>query len=254
MVFAFLAWGIVAGYFAGFLGVGAGVLLMPFLAFMNIPYHSAVDASLMAVFASSATSSLQHYRINGIDWEPCLVMVIPGVIFALLGSIVLIHLIPPRLLEFTFALLMFLNIDLIRIVTKRSTQNNAEFTEKNRKKYFIRFITIGSLSGLMASLLGIGGGLLIVSLLIILGNFSIKEAVKTSVIVMVFTTFFSLLVDIFQNTLPLSIGFPCAIGAIIGGFLGTIALKYISASTVPKLNYFISFILGFVMLSKVLLA
>src|SRR3989338_7015617 len=115
MVLIFLVWGIVAGYFAGFLGIGAGVLLMPFLGLMGVPYQTAVDASLMAVFFSSVTGSIQHQRAGGIDWTPCVAIMIPGIITALIGSIYLIHLIPVVLLQLIFAGLMFLNVDLLRI-------------------------------------------------------------------------------------------------------------------------------------------
>ena len=257
MFLLYLIWGVVAGYFAGFLGIGAGVLIMPFLTLMGVPYQNAIDVSLMAVFASSVTGSIQHNSIGGINWEPCIAIAIPGAIFAVLGSVYLIHIFPPTILEVLFAGLMFLNVDLLRIagsiVHINNTSSSASYSVKDNKKYLMQFLFIGAISGLMASLLGIGGGIVIVTLLMVMTNFTLKEAIKSSVIVMVATTFFSLSVDIIGNTLPYDLGIPTAIGAIVGGFLGVIALNYVQNTTIRKINYVISFSLGFLMIFKVLL-
>ena len=255
MLLVLLVWGIIAGYFAGFLGIGAGVLIMPFLAFMGTPYQSAVDASLMAVFISSLTAKIQHQRISGINWEPGVVICIPAAISALFGSIYLIHLFPPRLLEVIFAGLMFLNVDLLRIANNLAKLNKSSIaaSEKDNKRYFIHYIIIGVISGLMASLLGIGGGIIIVTMLMIMTNSPIKEAVKIAVVVMVVATFFSLCADLVQNALPYEIGVPLAAGAVVGSFFGTIALNYVDSSVIRKINYVISFDLGLFMIIKVLL-
>ncbi len=254
MILIFLLWGMIAGYFAGFLGIGAGVLLMPFLALMGIPYQTAVDASLMAVFASSVTGTIQHSRVGELNWEPCIIIAIPGAIFALLGSIYLIHWFSPRLLQVVFAGIMFLNVDLLKISTNLAAMDLMPLlpSEDDNKRYFIHYILIGIVSGLMASLLGIGGGILIVTMLTVMAKFTIKNAVKTAVVVMVATTFFSLCADLVQNNLPYEIGIPAAIGAVIGSFFGTIALSYVENSVIRKINYVLSFDLGLLMMVQVL--
>lgn len=251
MLLLFVLFGIIAGYFAGFLGIGAGVTLMPIYGFMGIPYNTAIDASLMAVFASSLTGSIQHYKTSGFDWEPCLVAGITGVLFAAMGNLYLIHLISPIILQIVFIILMFLNVDLLRLCDFESDSIvTMKITAEQHKKNFFFYLVIGMLSGLMASLLGIGGGLILVTLFILWCGYHIKEAVKTSVMVMVLTTLSSLLSELFHNSLPWHIGIPSAIGAIIGGFLGTIALKYVTNNVIKKTNYVISFGLGVVMIFK----
>lgn len=247
----YILFGIIAGYFAGFLGIGAGVMLMPTYGFMGIPYNMAIDASLMAVFASSLTGSIQHYKTSGFDWEPCLVAGVSGVIFAAIGNLYLIHLISPVILQIVFIVLMFLNVDLLRLCDFESGGSGAmKISAEQHKKNFFLYLIIGVLSGLMASLLGIGGGLILVTLFILWCGHPIKDAVKNSVVVMVLTTFSSLSSELLHNTLPWHIGVPSAIGAIVGGFLGTIALKYVTNNVIKKTNYIISFGLGIVMIFK----
>ncbi|WP_367607531.1 sulfite exporter TauE/SafE family protein [Legionella sp. W05-934-2] len=253
MFLIFLLWGIISGYFAGFLGIGAGVMIMPFLGIAGIPYMTAVDASLMAVFFSSLTGGIQINRTSRIDWTPCIAIMIPGIFTALIGSIYLIYLIPAVLLQLIFAGLMFLNVDLLRIAEKNADAHIESADEDSHKKNLPYYILIGILSGLMASLLGIGGGLLIVTLLMVLTNISVKDSVKISIIVMIETTFSSLLVDLINNNLPWGIGIPLALGAVMGGFLGTIALTYVSNHVIRNTNYVVSYGLGFLVLIKLAL-
>jgi uncharacterized membrane protein YfcA len=70
---------------------------------------------------------------------------------------------------------------------------------------------------------------------------------------MVETTFSSLLVDLFNNNLPWAIGIPAAVGAVIGSFLGTIALKYVSNHVIHNTNYVISYGLGLFTVLKIIL-
>lgn len=247
----FILFGIIAGYFAGFLGIGAGVMLMPIYGFMGIPYNSAIDASLMAVFASSLTGSIQHYKTSGYDWEPCLVAGLTGVIFAAVGNLYLIHLISPTILQIIFIILMFLNVDLLNLCNFDSGSSAPiTITAEQHKKNFLKYLLIGIMSGLMASLLGIGGGLILVTVFILWCGHSIKDAVKNSVAVMVLTTSSSLLSELLHNALPWHIGVPSALGAITGGFLGTIALKYVTNRVIKKTNYVISVSLGLIMIVK----
>lgn len=252
MFLLFILFGVIAGYFAGFLGIGAGVMLMPTFGFMGIPYNTAIDASLMAVFASSLTGSIQHYRTSGFDLEPCLVAGLTGVLFAVIGNLYLIHLISPVILQVVFIILMFLNVDLLRLCNFDADDVSTSDLDKDQhKNNFFFYVIIGLLSGLMASLLGIGGGLILVTLFVLWCGHNIKDAVKNSVVVMVLTTLSSLLSELLHNTLPWHIGVPSAIGAVIGGFLGTIALKYVTTGVIKKTNYVISFGLGISMIFKV---
>lgn len=251
MLTVYVLYGILAGYFAGFSGIGAGVMLMPFFLMMGLPYITAVDASLIAVLISSLIGSLQHKRNSTYPWEPVLVMAIPGAFFALLGSLVLIHALPVYVLELIFAGILFLNVDLLR--RKKYLKNLLPGPSKPEgKKYYPHYLFIGSITGLASSLLGIGGGIIIVPLLIGLAHYPAKKAVSVAVAIMVITPFFAILPHVFQQGLPYGIGFASAAGAILGGFFGTLALKYVKPDLIIKTNYTVSFILGFLMLFQAL--
>lgn len=84
---ALLALGVVAGFVAGVLGVGGGIILLPaFTSLLGMPVRKAVPASLVAVAIFSVPALVTHAVNGNIDWllaVPLMVGVVPG---ATLGS------------------------------------------------------------------------------------------------------------------------------------------------------------------------
>lgn len=82
-----MALGVVAGFVAGVLGVGGGIILLPaFTSLLGLPVRKAVAASLVAVAIFSVPALVTHAINGNIVWMlaiPLMVGVIPG---ARLGS------------------------------------------------------------------------------------------------------------------------------------------------------------------------
>jgi uncharacterized membrane protein YfcA len=79
--------GLIAGFVAGLLGVGGGIVLVPaFTLVLGMPTKETVATSLVAVALMSTTSLVGHWLAGHIDWSmalPLALGVIPG---ARLGS------------------------------------------------------------------------------------------------------------------------------------------------------------------------
>jgi uncharacterized membrane protein YfcA len=246
MIILFLFIGLISGFFAAFLGIGAGVFLMPIYVLLGIHYPVAIQASLMAVLLSSLTTSLQNRTIFKSHLETIYFIAIPAACSALIGGIFLIHIISNRTLMLIFCGLLLVNVDLLKFVSRKKTK------KKGKKKYYKTYIFTGIISGLSASLLGVGGGILIVTLLCFFSGYSVRDSVKVSIVIMIVTTFFSLLSAIFQQPLPYAVGLPSSVGAIIGGFFGALLAPYVEQDTILKTNYIISFILAITMIYNVI--
>ena len=82
-----MALGVMAGFVAGVLGVGGGIILLPaFTSLLGLPVRKAVAASLVAVAIFSVPALITHAINGNIDWllaAPLMVGVVPG---ARLGS------------------------------------------------------------------------------------------------------------------------------------------------------------------------
>ena len=79
--------GIVAGFLAGLLGIGGGLVLTPGLSVgVRLPMRRAIATSLVAVMLMSVTSLATHWYKGHIDWRfalPLAIGIVPG---ARLGS------------------------------------------------------------------------------------------------------------------------------------------------------------------------
>lgn len=79
--------GVVAGFVAGLLGVGGGIVMVPaFTSILRLPIKQTVATSLVAVALMSVSSCVGHAIAGHIDWKfavPLAIGVIPG---ARLGS------------------------------------------------------------------------------------------------------------------------------------------------------------------------
>lgn len=90
LILAFLALGAAVGFAAGLLGVGGGLLLVPFLTFLftikEVPaervVHMAIATSLATIMFTSISSVLAHHQRSAVSWHIVRVLA-PGI---LIGS------------------------------------------------------------------------------------------------------------------------------------------------------------------------
>jgi uncharacterized membrane protein YfcA len=79
--------GAVAGFVAGLLGVGGGVIMMPlFTSVLRIPVKTAVGSSLVAVAIFSVPAMVTHALLGHIDWAVALLLVAGTVVGAQIGA------------------------------------------------------------------------------------------------------------------------------------------------------------------------
>ncbi len=96
MWFEFALIGMLAGYLAGFLGIGGGFVIVPALTFLFLkdpttaPWaiHMAVATSLSVMLVTSLSSLLAHHRRGAIHWSLVRSMAVGLVTGAILGAIV----------------------------------------------------------------------------------------------------------------------------------------------------------------------
>ncbi|MEJ2577424.1 MAG: sulfite exporter TauE/SafE family protein, partial [Gammaproteobacteria bacterium] len=95
MILAYLAIGLLAGYLAGFLGIGGGFVVVPTLTWLFLqnpetaPFavHMAVATSLGTMLVTSASSILAHHRKRAIRWSLVRALAPGLVVGAVLGAV-----------------------------------------------------------------------------------------------------------------------------------------------------------------------
>lgn len=180
--------GLVAGFVAGMLGVGGGIVTVPVLEyslrFAGVPeeyrMHVAVATSLAAIIPTAMSSALAHHARGAVDWDLARRWAAPMIVAAFAGSLLASHA-PLAVLTGVFggvALLiaakMLLPFDDLRA---------AEQVPRG-----IRGGALATFIGGVSAVMGIGGGTLAVPTLNLCG-YPIHRAVGTA-------AFFGLLISV----------------------------------------------------------
>ena len=177
-LFVYLALGLVAGFVAGLLGVGGGLLMVPVLTWayaargfapaFNI--HLALGTSMAVIVLTSLSSLRAHHDHGAVDW-PTVRRMAPGILAGtLLGSLAAAWLSDAGLKIF-FTLFLFY----------AATQMLLGFKPKpSRPMPGLPGMSLaGGIIGLVSSWVGIGGGTLTVPFLIWC-NTDLRRAIGTS--------------------------------------------------------------------------
>ena len=197
-VLAFLA-GIAAGFLGALVGIGGGVLLVPLLnGIMGLPFGVARGVSLVGVLATSSSAVTSPAGNRLVNHRLAIFLLLFSVSGALLGSSTL-HLISDGASERIFGASMAAIAAIM--LARRNTRNilpadtpalgpfGGRFHDDDTKQdvaYRLRRVPVAAVvsfvAGLLASYIGIGGGIVIVPTLNSLCGIPLRVAAATSVL------------------------------------------------------------------------
>ena len=240
--------GAAVGFLSGLFGVGGGFLLTPLLIFSGVPAPVAVASVTGQVAASSTSGALSYYRRGGIDFHLAMYLILASVIgsfagvatFAGLRAIGQLDLVISLgyliLLGFVGTLMM---VEAIRALLKRRAgivvrermprQHNwvhglpMRIRFKKSKLYIsvLPVLGLGLIIGFLGSLLGIGGGFILVPALVYLlrvpGNIVLGTSLLQVVAMMSATM---LLHAISSQSVDILLAFCLMVGGVIGAQFG----------------------------------
>ncbi len=180
-IIAFLVTGLFAGFFSGLIGIGGGVVVVPSLYFLfkklqlEHSIQMAIATSLSIMIFTTSSSTLFHGLKKKIFWKYLLFLIIGASTGAVLGPY-FNQFIPALGLKIFFAILeLLIAVKLFFHKPREETDQRGKHPEK---KWFL-FICLGFLVGLISSMLGLGGGVILVPSLIALG-LNAKKSVGTA--------------------------------------------------------------------------
>lgn len=187
-----VAVGCLMGFTAGFFGVGGGIVLVPMLLLIytqtglapSISSHVAFGTSLFVSTFTSLSSSYRHFKNKNIVKEAVLILAVASVITALFGSWIADQLSSLSLRRIFSLVIFFAGLRL-------TLQKNEKVNERVANVSKPGLIGIGTFTGFVSSLAGVGGGVFSIPMMYQFLNFPIKKAIGTSSAVIVFTTFFA---------------------------------------------------------------
>jgi uncharacterized membrane protein YfcA len=175
--------GLVAGFLSGLFGVGGGILIVPALVLvLHFDQRLAHGTSLAAVLPI-AVASFTSYALEGsVDWPVGLLLAVGAVAGAVLGTHIL-HRLPHDALALAFALLLIATAT--RLLVDHSDAVGRGVLDVAGSA---ALVLIGLAAGILAGLLGVGGGIILVPAMVV--GFGIPAAVAkgTSLLVIVPTS------------------------------------------------------------------
>jgi uncharacterized membrane protein YfcA len=176
--------GLVAGFLSGLFGVGGGILIVPALVLvMAMDQRLAHGTSLAAVLPIAVSSTLGYALEDKVDWPVAALLAAAAVAGAVVGTHALQRL-PQRTLALAFAGLLIatavrLLVDHSGVGVGRGALDAASV---------VGLLVLGATSGILAGLLGVGGGIIMVPAMVVLWGIPPAVAKGTSLAVIIPTS------------------------------------------------------------------
>ena len=248
-VFVLLALGGGVGFLSGLFGVGGGFLMTPLLiTVIGIPAPIAVGTEANQIVASSVSGVLAHWRRGNVDVKMGLVLTVGGFVGSSLGVWLFAYLREVGQVDLVIKLsyVFFLGIigSLMFIESVRSLRRRRVTVGANRRKLHkhnwihglplkMRFhksklyisailpLGIGFLVGVLAAIMGVGGGFIMVPAMIYLLGMPTSVVVGTSLFQIIFVTANVTFLQAYANqTVDVVLALILLTGAVIGAQMG----------------------------------
>ncbi|RUM25749.1 sulfite exporter TauE/SafE family protein [Rhizobium vallis] len=247
-IFIILGMGAAVGFLSGMFGVGGGFLITPLLIFYNVPPVVAVATGANQVVASSISGAITHFRRGTLDVKLGTVLLIGGLsgatvgiwIFSLLRAIgqldLIISLMYVIFLGTVGGLMLLESINAMR----RAARNEPPAPRKpghqhwvhklplkvrfKKSKIFLSVIPIVALGfaiGILTSIMGVGGGFIMVPAMIYLLRIPTNVVVGTSLFQIIFVTAYTTIVQAATNfSVDIVLAFILMVAGVIGAQYG----------------------------------
>lgn len=239
-----LGMGGAVGFLSGMFGVGGGFLMTPLLIFSGIPPAVAVATEANQVVGSSLSGALAHWRRGVVDIKMGLVLLAGGVIgsFAGVALFSLLRRLGQVDLLISLCYVVFLGtiglvmlIESVRAVIRNRAGKPVGFRRpgqhnwihglpfkmrfRNSKLYIsvIPPVLIGVVVGVLAAIMGVGGGFIMVPAMIYLLRMPTNVVIGTSLFQIVFVTG---LVTVLHATENQTVDAVLALLLLVGGVVG----------------------------------
>ncbi|ARM10880.1 UNVERIFIED_ORG: hypothetical protein GGE63_001658 [Rhizobium esperanzae] len=247
-IFIILGMGAAVGFLSGMFGVGGGFLITPLLIFYNIPPVVAVATGANQVVASSISGAITHFRRGTLDVKLGTVLLVGGLsgatvgiwIFSLLRALgqldLFISLLYVIFLGTVGGLMLLESINAMR----RAARNEPPAPRKpghqhwvhklplkvrfKKSKIFLSVIPIVALGfaiGILTSVMGVGGGFIMVPAMIYLLRIPTNVVVGTSLYQIIFVTAYTTIVQAATNfSVDIVLAFILMVAGVIGAQYG----------------------------------
>ena len=179
-ILTFVLIGLTAGLLSGLFGVGGGTVIVPLLVLMlSFDQRLAAGTSLAAIVPTASVGVISYAMSGSVAWIPALILAVGAVVGAQIGSRLLPK-IPQTALRWGFVVfIVIVIVSLFVVIPSRSAAFELGWLNG------AGLVLLGVITGIIAGLIGVGGGVIIVPALMLAFGTSDLIAKGTSLMMMI---------------------------------------------------------------------
>jgi uncharacterized protein len=215
-VFMLLGLGGIVGFLSGLFGVGGGFLMTPLLMMVGIPPLVAAASDSNQIVAASTSATYAHYRMGNVDFKMGLALLIGGIVGGTFG----VHLMKVLrsvgnadfVIKITYVVMLgvvgsYMFLESLQNLRKKPVETRVvetskpslysravrglpwqmEFSKSGVTLSPIVPFTLGVFVGVLAAIMGVGGGFIMVPIMVYLLRMPMHVVVGTSLFQILFT-------------------------------------------------------------------
>jgi uncharacterized protein len=242
--------GFIVGLLSGLFGVGGGFLMTPLLIMIGIPPTVAAASDSNQIVAASASGTYAHYRLGNVDFKMGIYLLIGGVVGGT-GGVQIIRILRRMgnadfLIMITYVIMLgfvggYMFIESLQGL--RAEKSVTEAAPVKRESAYSRLIrrlpfqtrfdksgivlspivplSLGVLVGVLAAIMGVGGGFIMVPIMVYLLRMPMHVVVGTSLFQVLFTCIDVTIMQAYSNrTVDFVLALLLLVGSVFGAQVG----------------------------------
>lgn len=247
--------GLSVGLLSGLFGVGGGFLMTPLLMMIGIPPTIAAATDANQIVAASASGTISHWRLGNVDFKMGLFLLIGGFAGGAAG-VQIIKILRATggadfMIKMTYVVMLglvgsFMFVESLNALKKSKKVSEAASPAKPKadkksggffaalpmQTYFQKSgvthsalvpIVLGTFVGILAAIMGVGGGFLMVPVMIYMLRMPMHVVVGTSLFQILFTCIEVTYLQAYSNhTVDFMLALLLLVGSVFGAQIGTV--------------------------------
>lgn len=214
--------GLAAGLLGGMFGVGGGLLIVPALVLvLGFDQRLAHGTSLAAILPIAAASLITYTVADNVDWVVALWISVGAIAGAFIGTR-LLQVVPKRALTIAFVAVMLATAVRLFIPSEGTAREALTFLAA------MGLLAVGVLSGTLAGLLGVGGGIIMVPAMVVLFGLPSVVAKGTSVAVIIPTSIIGTLRNRSASNADIPVACMVGMAGVVSAVVGSLVADRMS--------------------------
>ena len=177
---AFIGIGLLAGLLSGLFGVGGGTVIVPLLVLLlHFDQRLAAGTSLAAIVPTASVGVISYATTGSVAWIPAIILAAGAVVGAQIGTRLLPRISQTALRWGFVGFLVVVIVSLFLVIPSRDAAFELTWLTG------IALVGVGIGTGILAGLIGVGGGVIVVPVLMLAFGTSDLVAKGTSLLMMI---------------------------------------------------------------------